>query len=90
MSPMKIPIQIEPSPINIFSINNNFLNCLIDIPCIINMPNSFLRVFKNELTEYKIKKNENTKIKPCEIVNPIVPYALIVALVDFNSPCKSG
>ncbi len=54
------------------------------------MPNSFLRVFKNELTEYKMKKNENTKINPCETENPNVPNALIVALVDFNSPCKSG
>ncbi len=49
------------------------------------MPNSFLRVFKNELTEYRIKKNEKTNIKPCETVNPNVPNALIVALVDFNS-----
>ena len=36
-----------------------------------------------------MKKNENTKINPCETENPNVPNALIVALVDFNSPCKS-
>lgn len=54
------------------------------------MLNFFLCVFKNELIEYKMKKNENIKINFCEIENFNVLNVFIVVFVDFNLFCKLG
>jgi len=81
---------MEAQPISIFSMNTSLRNCLGDIPCMMRMPNSLFRVFKNEPTEYKMKKKENTINSTCDTRSPIIPSSLSVSLEDWIFPFKSG